>query len=135
MCKENLDAAEKFLTVTSEKDKNYVTVKRNFETIKFMKENKINDRENYLLRKPDEEYLENLVEDDYDKYSETVNDCNKDRINIFRTYLIRDTEFAPIEKHDIFFHARFFLNSINENDWMRYSFTIEYQLSNSNLKK
>lgn len=112
----NVDAAKKMLEKSLKLDPNDEITKGNYEILKIMQKNKhLKNWEMVMLKNQDYEYLDKLEdEDDMDEYQKQIVFNNQNRLNAFKFDLLRNPNYTPKEKYDIWFTLGYILGFIED---------------------
>ena len=116
MIRGNLDAAKTMLEKSLELDTEDEVTVNNYEACKLMLKSKLKNWEAFLLSKTDYDYLEKLQnEDDFEEYNRQIRIHNSNKIEAFRSDLVRNSKYTPTEKYDMLFSLNYILNLIWES--------------------
>ncbi|KAF5419355.1 MAG: Tetratricopeptide (TPR) repeat [Candidatus Methanocomedens sp.] len=124
MIRGNLDTAKNMLEKSLELDPEDEVTVNNLKACELMLKNKLKNWEAFLLNKIDYDYLEKLQdEDDFEEYNRQIRIYNSNKIEAFKSYLVRNSNYTPTEKYDILFSLNYILNLIwesYESDYFHY---------------
>lgn len=133
MIRGNLDTAKTMLEKSLELDQEDEITVNNYEALKLMLKNKLKNWEKYLLRETDYDYLEKLQdEDDFGDYDKQVRLYNRDKIEAFKSDLVKNSNYTPAERYDILFSLNYILNLIwesYESDYFYYDDILTMEVS------
>lgn len=133
MIRGNLDNAKTMLEKSLELDQEDEVTINNFEACKLMLKNKLKNWESYLLRRTDYDYLEKLQdENDFEEYDRQIRIYNRDKIEAFKSDLVRNSNYTPTEKYDISFSLNYILDLIwrsYESDYFYYDDILTMEVS------
>lgn len=130
----NLDAAKKMLDKSLRLDKNDEVTINNYAGLKIMlKDKKLKNWEDYLLRQVDFKYLDKLEEkEDFEEYEKQVKTYNLHKIEAFKIDLLRNPKLTLEEKFDMLFSLRYVFDLIWESYESDYFFNddiVEVEIS------
>ncbi len=129
MIRGNLNAAKTVLEKSLELDPNDTVTKNNYGACTEMLKKGLKNWEEFLLRNMDYEYLEELEEEDEQKYEKEIREYNSMRFEAFKLYIMRNTDYSIGEKYDIIFTLGYILNLIwdENNGWFSYDDIIDVE--------
>jgi len=120
----NLDTAKTMLEKSLELDQEDEITVNNLKACELMLKNKLKNWEAYLLSTIDYDYLEKLQDDDdFEEYNQHIRIYNSNKIEAFKSDLVRNSNYTPTEKYDILFSLNYILNLIwesYESDYFHY---------------
>jgi len=104
MIRGNLDTAKTMLEKSLELDQEDEITVNNLKACELMLKNKLKNWEAYLLSTIDYDYLEKLQDDDdFEEYNQQIRIYNSNKIEAFKSDLVRNSNYTPTEKYDILF--------------------------------
>ena len=124
MLRGNLTDAKAILEKSIKLDKNDKITSNNYGAVQRMiKDKKLHNWEEFLLRDIDEKYLEKLEdEDDMEEYGKQVSIYNANKMEAFRLYLLKKKTGSSSEKRNIISTLNVFFNFVSEIDGSSFFF-------------
>ena len=124
MVKGDLERAEEALKKAVSLDKKDNYAKNNLGACRLMRKEGLKTWNDYLLRKPDYDYLSKLEEKElFDKAEEYVINNNAGKLEAFRSELLKNPKYTLSEKHDVYLTLGYvlkFIYDLNEDSLFLY---------------